>query len=152
MSKRLPLALLILGLSVSLTQAQPARRPLTLADHSRIKAVADPQRSPDGQWVAYTVTTIDEEKDKRDTNVWMARWDGGEQISSPRHRTTSRPRWSPDGKYLSFLASRGTEDEKKKGAQVWLLTRSGGEAQKLTDVKGGVSDYSGLPTAPGSRL
>ena len=146
MSNRLPLALLIIGLSVSLTQAQPARRPLTLADHSRIKAVADPQRSPDGQWVAYTVTTIDEEKDKRDSNIWMARWNGAEQVqltSSPDGE--SSPRWSPDGKYLSFLASRGTEDEKKRGAQVWLLPRSGGEASKLTDVKGGVADYAWSP-------
>ena len=52
MSKRLVLAAVILGVSGSLAQAQPARRPLALADHSRIKAVADPQRSPDGQWVA----------------------------------------------------------------------------------------------------
>ena len=72
MSKRLPLALLILGLSVSLTQAQPARRPLTLADHSRIRAVADPQRSPDGKWVAYTLSTVDTAADKSDTDIWTA--------------------------------------------------------------------------------
>jgi dipeptidyl aminopeptidase/acylaminoacyl peptidase len=146
MSKRLVLAAVILGVSGSLAQAQPARRPLTLADHSRIKAVADPQRSPDGQWVAYTVTTIDEEKDKRDSNIWMARWNGAEQVqltSSPDGE--SSPRWSPDGKYLSFLATRGTEEEKKRGAQVWLLPRSGGEASKLTDVKGGVADYAWSP-------
>ena len=146
MSIRLALAVVILGLSDSLAQAQPARRPLALADHSRIKAVADPQRSPEGQWVAYTVTTIDEEKDKRDSNIWMARWDGTEQVqltSSPDGE--SSPRWSPDGKYLSFLAARGTEDEKKRGAQVWLLSRSGGEATRLTDVKGGVADYAWSP-------
>src|SRR5262245_28747713 len=83
--------------------AQTAKRLLTLDDHSRLVAVADPQRSPDGQWVAYTVTTIDTEKDKRDTDVWMIRWDGTDQIrvtSSPDNE--SQPRWSPDGKYLSF--------------------------------------------------
>ncbi len=139
-------AVLAMALVASVASAQVARRPLTLADHSRIKAVADPQRSPDGQWVAYTVTTIDEEKDKRDSNIWMVRWDGSESIqmtSSPDGE--SSPRWSPDGKYLSFLASRGTEEEKKRGAQVWLLGRSGGEAIKLTDVKGGVADYSWSP-------
>ena len=40
---------------------------------------------------------------------------------------------------------RGSEDEKKRGAQIWLLDRTGGEAQKLTDIKGGVSDYSWSP-------
>lgn len=126
--------------------AQPAKRSVSLDDFSRIKAVGDPQRSPDGAWVAYTVSTIDAEKDKRDTDIWMTRWSGGEHVqltSSPD--SESRPRWSPDGKYLAFLASRGDEEEKKKGAQVWLLNRGGGEAQKLTDIKGGVSDYVWSP-------
>ena len=48
-----------------------ARRALTLDDHPRIVNVGDPQRSPDGLWVAYTVTTIDAEKDRRNTDVWM---------------------------------------------------------------------------------
>lgn len=146
MSRRLLVASCVAVLVPMAGTAQPAKRPLTLADHSRIKAVADPQRSPDGAWVAYTVTTIDEEKDKRDSDVWMARWDGSEQIrltSSPESETS--PRWSPDGRYLAFLASRGTDDEKKRGAQVWLLSRTGGEATRLTDVKGGVSDYSWSP-------
>lgn len=131
--------------------AQPAGRPVTLDDLPKIKVVGDPQRSPDGEWVAYTLTTTDVEKDKRNTDVWMVRWRGGESIqltSSPDGE--SRPRWSPDGRYLAFLAARGEEDEKKKGAQVWLLNRAGGEAQKLTDVKGGVSDYAWSPD--GTRL
>ncbi|MDH4063251.1 MAG: S9 family peptidase, partial [Acidobacteriota bacterium] len=135
-----------LVLVVSMAPAGQSKRPVTLADHSRVAAVGDPQRSPDGQWVAYTVTAIDEEKDKRDTNVWMVTWDGSQRVqltSSPDNE--SSPRWSPDGKYLSFIASRGTEEEKKRGGQVWLLNRAGGEAQKLTDVQGGVSDYSWSP-------
>ena len=137
--------------AVALASAQPARRAITLDDLAKIKAVGDPQRSPDGKWVAYTVGTTDVEKDKRDTDIWMASWDGAQQVrltSSPDGE--SSPRWSPDGRYLAFLASRGTEDEKKKGAQVWLLDRQGGEAQKLTDVDGGVSDYSWSPD--GKRL
>ena len=52
----------------------------------------------------------------------------------------SAAKWSPDGKWISFLR----QDEKKK-AQVWTLSRLGGEAQKLTDVAGGVSDYAWSP-------
>ena len=122
------------------------KRAITLDDHSRLVAVGDPQRSPDGAWVAYTVTTIDAEKDKRNTDVWMVKWDGTEQIrltSSPD--SESSPRWSPDGKYLAFLASRGTEEEKKKGAQIWLLNRSGGEALKVSEVPGGLADIQWSP-------
>jgi dipeptidyl aminopeptidase/acylaminoacyl peptidase len=102
--------------------------------------------SPDGKWIAYTVGNQDVEKDKRDSDVWMASWDGTQAIQLTSSKDSeSRPRWSPDGKYLAFTASRGDEDEKKKGAQVWLLNRAGGEAQKLTDVKGGVDDYEWSP-------
>jgi dipeptidyl aminopeptidase/acylaminoacyl peptidase len=126
--------------------AQSPRRALRLDDHSRVVALADPQRSPDGAWVAYTATTIDADKDRRDTDVWMARWDGTAQhrlTSSPDNETS--PRWSPDGKYLAFLAARGTDDERKRGAQLWLLPRQGGEAEKVSDVRGGLSDIQWAP-------
>ncbi|HUQ87044.1 MAG TPA: S9 family peptidase [Vicinamibacterales bacterium] len=143
---------LIIGLvAFTLTGAaslhgQAAKRAITLDDHSRIISVGDPQRSPDGVWVAYTVTTIDAEKDRRNTDVWMVKWDGSDQLqltSSPDGEST--PRWSPDNKYLAFVASRGSEEEKKTGGQIWLLNRAGGEAQKVSDVKGGVGDIQWSP-------
>jgi dipeptidyl aminopeptidase/acylaminoacyl peptidase len=130
----------------SLNALAQARRPIALDDHSRLVAVGDPQRSPEGTWVAYTVSTINAEKDKRNTDLWMVKWDGSERIQlTSSEDSESSPRWSPDGKYLAFLASRGSEDDKKKGAQIWLLNRSGGEAQKVSDIKGGVSDIRWSP-------
>ena len=126
--------------------AEAAGRPLAIDDFAKIRSVGDPQRSPDGKWVAYTVGTVDVGKDKRNTDIWMVSWDGKEQVqltSSPDGE--SRPRWSPDGKWLAFLASRGDEETKRKGAQVWLLNRAGGEAQQVTDVKGGVTDLAWAP-------
>ena len=130
----------------SAPSATEGKRAITLDDLPRIISVGDPQRSPDGVWVAYTVTTIDAEKDRRNTDVWMVKWDGSEQLqltSSPDGE--SSPRWSPDNKYLAFVASRGTDEEKKKGGQIWLLNRAGGEAQKVSDVKGGVGDIQWSP-------
>ena len=130
----------------ALSTGQTSRRPVKVDDFARLRSVGDPQLSPDGKWVAYTVSTIDLEKDKRDTDIWMVGWEGGEEIrltSSPEGE--SRPRWSPDNRYLAFLASRGDEDQKKKGSQVWLLDRRGGEALRLTDIKGGVLDYAWSP-------
>ena len=149
--KRNALLFVLIVLAIAFGQAaysaeQPARRPVKIDDFARLRSVGDPQLSPDGKWVAYTVGTIDLEKDKRDTDLWMVGWDGGEEIrltTSPEGE--SRPRWSPDNRYLAFLASRGDEDQKKKGSQVWLLDRRGGEAQRLTDIKGGVSDYAWSP-------
>ncbi len=146
MLRSLAVALVVVAVSAGLAPAQTARHPVTLDDFNRIRTVGDPQRSPDGKWVAYTVSAVDVEKDKRDTDVWMVSWDGTRQVrltSTPDNENS--PRWSPDNRYLAFLASRGTEEEKKIGSQVWLLDRSGGEAQKLTDLKGGVSDYAWAP-------
>ena len=133
-------------------QATPAKRPLSVDDMAKQREVRDPQLSPDGKWIAYVVGTIDVEKDRRDSDLWMISWDGADRIrlTSTPDSSESLPRWSPDGRYLAFLASRGDEEEKKKGGQVWLLDRRGGEAQKLTDLKGGVSDYSWSPD--GKRL
>lgn len=146
-----PVALGLLAVAALPSAAQDARRPIALDDHSRLVAVADPQRSPEGDWVAYTVTTNDVDKDKRNTDVWMVKWDGSARVqltSSPE--SESSPRWSPDGRYLAFVASRGTEEEQKKGAQIWLLDRRGGEARKVSDVKGGVSGIQWSPD--GTRI
>jgi dipeptidyl aminopeptidase/acylaminoacyl peptidase len=146
-------ALALSGIAIAFPGAAHAQatRLLALDDLARTREVSDPQRSPDGAWVAYVVTVNDFDKDARDSDIWMASWDGTRQVrltSSPE--SESRPRWSPDGRYLAFTASRGEEEEKKKGAQVWLLDRSGGEAQKLTDVKGNISEYAWSPD--GKRL
>src|SRR5881392_410663 len=112
-----------------IAQAVAERRPLALSDVAKQRGVADPQVSPDGRWIAYTVSTIDAEKDKRDTDVWMIGWDGVDRVrlTSLADSSESKPRWSPDGRYLAFIAKRGDDDEKKLGSQVWLLDRRGGE-------------------------
>src|SRR2546428_3906933 len=131
----LSIACLLTALSL---QAQSTKRPIALDDLARMRAVGDPQVSSDGKWVAYTVGTVDAEKDKRDTDIWMVSWDGAEQIrlTSTVDSSESSPHWSPDNKYLAFLTTRGDESQKKQGAQVWLLNRSGGDAQERTHVKG----------------
>src|SRR6516165_4712223 len=127
---------------------QPTKRLLKIEDMHRFHDVRDAQISPDGQWVAYTVNTVDAAADKSDTDVWITSWDGTQQLrmtTSPESEGT--PRWSPDGRYLSFLSSR---PGKARGNQVWLLDRSGGEAQQLTDVKGRLQGYEWSPD--GKRL
>lgn len=138
-----PKSLLFAALSAVFLCAQPARRPFKLDDLARLREVRDPQCSPDGQWVAYTVSTIDAKEDKSSGHVWMISYDGktDRQVTSSTDSESS-PRWSPDGKYLSFTSSR---PGKAKGSQVWLLPRAGGEAMQLTDVKGRLQGYEWSP-------
>ena len=133
-----------LFLSATLVFAQaPARRPIQLDDMHRFHTVADPQISPDGKWVAYTVGTVDVAADKSDSDIWMVSWDGTQhlRVTSSAEPETA-PRWSPDGRYLAFTSSR---PGKAKGNQIWLLDRNGGEAQQFTDFKGRLSAYDWSP-------
>jgi dipeptidyl aminopeptidase/acylaminoacyl peptidase len=140
------------GLVAGPAAAQTSKRAITLDDLAKLRSVGDPQVSPDGTWVAYTVGTANAEKDTRDSDLWMVSWDGtaSVRLTATADSRESSPRWSPDNRYLAFLASRGDADEKKLGAQVWLLDRRGGEAERLTAVKGGVSEFAWSPDA--SRL
>jgi dipeptidyl aminopeptidase/acylaminoacyl peptidase len=142
----------VVSSAIAAAAQAPAKRSIALTDLARIRTVGGPQISPDGLWIAYTLGSTDVEKDKRDTDLWMVSRDGlrNVRLTFGPEDGESVPRWSPDGRCLAFLASRGTEEEKKKGAQVWRLDRSGGEAEKLTDIKGGVSDYAWSPD--GKRL
>ncbi|WDF80151.1 S9 family peptidase [Mucilaginibacter sp. KACC 22773] len=116
--------------------------PFKPADFYKIPTVSDPQLSPDGKWVAYSVSEVDTAKDKRVSHLWMQSWDGKESIELTHgDEAASAPRWSPDGKYLSFVSSR----DSKKGGQIWLMDRRGGEGVKLTDIKGDVGEYAWSP-------
>ena len=126
--------------------------PMTLNDVFRVKDVGNPEVSPDGKWVLYTVSSTDMKKDGRTTDLWMVSWDGTQdvQLTYDYDEPVDSPEWSPDGKYISFLSDR---KGKVEGTQVWVLSRSGGEARQLTAVpkkQGEIKDYRWSPD--GKRL
>src|SRR5438128_2057049 len=116
-------------------------RPITIDDFFQIRDVAQPELSPDGQWVAYSVRTRILKDDKNEQRLWMISTHGGDPVPlTAEGVSSSHPRWSPDGKYLAFLSARNSGK-----TQVWLLNRLGGEAAHLTDVPQGVDDFEWSP-------
>jgi dipeptidyl aminopeptidase/acylaminoacyl peptidase len=110
----------------------------------RVRTVGNMQIAPDGEWVLYSVSQLDSVRDRSESDLYLTRWDGSRTLRltySPE--SEGSPRFSPDGKYISYTSSRGIPSA--RGAQVFLLDRGGGEAQKLTDVNGGVSGYEWSP-------
>ena len=128
---------LILGMLLALgpaAMALAAGRPMTVDDLLAVKAVSDPQVSPDGTRVVYVVAERDPATDRTNSDLWMVPLRGGE----PRRLTTApgkdeHPRWSPDGSQLAFVSDRGGSP------QVWLLPLDGGEARPLTRLPIGVA-------------
>ena len=117
----------------------PKRR-ITAEDIYNFKMVSDPQVSPDGESVAYVVTTIDEESNGYLASIYVTALDGSSttRLTAAASRDTS-PRWSPDGTHIAFQSNRS------ETAQLWLTRVSGGEPWKVTDFDTGISGFSWSP-------
>jgi dipeptidyl aminopeptidase/acylaminoacyl peptidase len=121
-------------LSVSPTVRLSAQaRPWQSTDYYRLTVVSNPALSPDGRRVAFVVTTVVEDKDRRHNEIWLAPADG----SAPAFRYTSpsteasNPSWSSDGSLLAFSSKReGSDDD------IWFLRTAapGGEAFQIKGV------------------
>jgi len=120
------------------------KRAITFEDYIALKSVSDPQLSPDGKWVAYTVSTPSLQDNRNVSRVWVVEVaTGTSRQLSGGPGSDRQPRWSPDGKTLAFVSTRDS------GAQVWVLPIGGGDARKVSHVPDGVSDPLWLPDGSG---
>src|SRR6266851_7897952 len=152
MSKQCNLILTILTAAVACGAAGP--RGVTPEDYYAFRNVTDARLSPDGQQVAYVVTSVDAKRNQRISEIWIVPAGGerpGWQLTfGPSSRM---PRWSPDGRSIAFLSTRpaasgpaGHSDQ----PQIHLLSMSGGEALRLTSLEHGVDAFQWSPQ--GDRL
>ncbi len=111
--------------------------------------VGDPLVSPHGRYVAYTVTRHEPAKDENVANIWLTDLTNREnrQLTFSQ-QSASQLAWHPVRNAIAFLSDR--HDTDKGEAQLWLLPLGGGEAQRLTDIEGGIQDYAFSPD--GSRI
>jgi dipeptidyl aminopeptidase/acylaminoacyl peptidase len=78
---------------------------MTFADLQAMKRVSDPQISPSGKWVLFSVTDVSLEKNTKTNHLWAVPLDG----SAKEHQVTtgsgeSNGRFSPDGKTVLYSA------------------------------------------------
>jgi dipeptidyl aminopeptidase/acylaminoacyl peptidase len=136
----------LMAISVHIAAQSPLKRVLKPTDVYLLKEVADPQVSPDGKWVIYTVSSADTAKDKGNTDIWMVSWDGLQTVQlTNSDESENTPRWSPDGKYISFTSDRNSDKDSEKITQLWLMDTRGGEAKKITNIKGDLDEYAWSP-------
>jgi dipeptidyl aminopeptidase/acylaminoacyl peptidase len=132
------LLLLSLGISGHADAFAQGRRVITDTDLFRFLWAADPQISPNGAQVAFVRVTVNEDKDRYETQIFVVPADGS---AAPRPLTSGRndrsPRWSPGGREIAFVRTPEPVDGKSKPAQIYLISMDGGEARPLTDVAKG---------------
>ncbi len=132
-------------LNFQIASAKQAKTINLSIDHiMKMKSVKSLALSPDSKWIAYVVTRVDEEKDKKFSQIHITSIDGKSTLPMTAvYMNASDPQWSPDGKYLAFLGVRGTDKDTEN--QVWTLDLRGGEAVQFTNVPQGVNSYRWSP-------
>ncbi len=125
----------------SSAQAQaPAKHAMTFDDLMAVQRVGEPQISPDGRAVVYTVGATDMDTNRIAHNIWVV---STAPASQPRQLTQSghdtRPQWSPDGKSIAFLSSR------EGATEVYMMPAQGGNAKKITSLSTGADNEKWSP-------
>jgi dipeptidyl aminopeptidase/acylaminoacyl peptidase len=118
--------LLLLLASAAIVFAQ--KRPFDVNALLELQRISDPQISPSGQWVAFSVQTIDVPANKKPQQIWVVPLAGGapHQITHDG-QSNSRPRWSPDSKRIAYISDRGGS------SQIWLMDPDGANAKQVTN-------------------
>src|ERR1700759_4073558 len=79
-----------------------AKRPMTFADLQAMKRVSDPQISPSGKWVMFSVTDVSLEKNSKVNHLGGVPLAGGAEKQITSGAGESNGRFSPDGRFVSF--------------------------------------------------
>ncbi|MFL5579350.1 MAG: TolB family protein, partial [Gemmatimonadaceae bacterium] len=117
------------------------KRAITFEDFAAVRAVSDPQVSPDGRWVLYSERTTDVEANRRTGFTYLVSADGGAARRFPDDSTrASEARWSPDGRSVAYVAN----------DQLWVAATDGSSRRQVTALSGGATGPVWAPT--GDRI
>ena len=94
----------------------------------RLARISEPQLSPDGKLVVFTVQTIDVDKNAKPRQIYAVPLSGGPVRQITHEGNNDRPRWMPDSKHILFTSTRGGS------SQVWSMDPSGANARQITSV------------------
>jgi dipeptidyl aminopeptidase/acylaminoacyl peptidase len=104
-----------------------AKRPFTFEDMMQLKRVGEPEVSPDGKWVIFSVVDVDLAANTKTPHIWIVPSARGAADASSAQaeriliadQDADRPRWAPDGKRFAFIST------KEDGSQVWTADFDG---------------------------
>src|SRR2546425_5322108 len=117
------------------------KRAITIDDYLALKAVGDPQLSPDGRWVAYTMTEYSLKDNRGTTRIWLADVATGQtrEVTAGPGSDPQPPR-APHGQTLAFAAPRP-----KRPPPLLLPLAGGGNAPGAPPGRRGLRSLSAAP-------
>lgn len=123
--KRLFLFAVLATASVISANAQLS---LSFNDLVNLKRVGDPQLSPDGKTVAFSIGVVNKDANKTLTQIYTTSIDGSNKKAiTSAAASSSSPRWSPDGKHIAFTT----------GGQIWTMEPDGDDKKQVTKISTG---------------
>ena len=105
-----------------------AQKNFTFDALMKVQRISDPQVSSDGKRVAFTVQTVDLEKNTKPRQIWIVDLAGGTPKQITTQGNNERPRWSQDSKQIAFLSDRS------ESTQVWIMDAEGANAKAVTSI------------------
>jgi dipeptidyl aminopeptidase/acylaminoacyl peptidase len=139
------LATVVLLATSVLSAPASAQEVFSVEDLFNLKFATSARVSPDGKWIAYTVSiprAVGEDAGSRYAELHVVSTKTGESRPFVTGKVSvSAVRWSPDGNAISFLMTRG-KDAKR---QIWSIRIDGGEAVQVTHSKTNVLAYRWHP-------
>jgi dipeptidyl aminopeptidase/acylaminoacyl peptidase len=133
-------ATLALGAAGPTSLVAQQRRALSVDDFLRLRIAGDPQLSPDGALIAFTVTTPSLNENRNVSRIFLLNLaDGTSRELTGGPGSNFAPRWARDSKTLAFLSTRSG------GSQVWRIRIDGGEPSQMTSLPNGVEDFAWSP-------
>jgi dipeptidyl aminopeptidase/acylaminoacyl peptidase len=117
-----------------------AKRPMTFADLQQMKRVSDPQISPSGKWVMFSVTDVSLEKNSKTNHLWVAPLTldkAASEVQVTSGTGESNGRFSPDGLSVSWTANDALGTSQIMIATWNEATGKPGEGRQLTEVSTG---------------
>ena len=123
------------------------KRPFDANAMMELKRISDPQLSPDGKWVAFTVESVDVAANRKPSQIWIVPGSDAAASWAPRQIThdgeaNQRARWSPDARRIAYISDRSGS------SQIWLMDPDGANVRQITNLS---TEAAGVRFAPDGK-